>query len=263
MRSTFLLLPLLFAVGCSSSTDAPARVLLWSDEFEGPAGQAPDPSTWRYEVGEDWGNAQLEYTTDRTTNAALDGQGNLVITARREFFRGRSYTSARLSTQGKRSFQYGRIEARMKLPRGRGLWPAFWMLGTDFPTVGWPATGEIDIMENRGQEPSTVHGTIHGPGYSAGAGRTASKTLNLVRFDNSFHVFSVEWSPDRIQHFVDGQLYHTSTPADVTGPWVFNKPFFLLLNVAVGGNFVGAPDAITTFPQTMVVDWVRVYERLP
>jgi beta-glucanase (GH16 family) len=259
-----VLLPLLIlTLGCSSATDAPSRTLIWSDEFNGLAGQAPDPSTWRYEVGEDWGNAQLEYTTDRTSNAALDGEGNLVITARQETFRGRSYTSARLSTQGKRSFQYGRIEARMKLPRGRGLWPAFWMLGTDFPTVGWPATGEIDIMEYRGQEPSTVHGTLHGPGYSAGAARTASKTLNLVRFDNSFHVFAVEWSPNRIEHYVDGQLYHTSTPADVRGTWVFNKPFFLLLNVAVGGNFVGAPDAITTFPQTMVVDWVRVYERLP
>lgn len=260
MRRTLIATFLVTVAGCSSSTDAPPRSLVWSDEFDGAAGTAPNPATWSYEEGEDWGNAQLEFTTNRTQNAALDGQGNLVITARRESFRGRQYTSARLITAGKRTFQYGRIEARMKLPRGRGLWPAFWMLGADFPATSWPAAGEIDIMEYRGQEPSTVVGSLHGPGYSGGSARTMSKTLRATRFDNSFHVFAVEWSPNKIEHYVDGQLYFTSTPADVKGPWVFEKPFFLLLNVAVGGNFVGAPDAITEFPQQMVVDWVRVYE---
>ncbi len=133
--------------GCSSSTEAPARTLLWEDDFSGPAGQIADTANWKYDVGEDWGNAQLEYDTDRASNASLDGTGSLVITARRDPYRGRQYTSARLVTLGKQSFKFGRVEGRMKLPRGRGLWPAFWMLGTDFPTVGWPQTGEIDIME--------------------------------------------------------------------------------------------------------------------
>ncbi|WP_310568924.1 glycoside hydrolase family 16 protein [Gemmatimonas sp.] len=247
-------------VGCSSSTEAPARTLVWEDDFSGPAGQVANTANWKFDVGEDWGNAQLEYDTDRASNASLDGSGNLVITARREPYRGRQYTSARLITLGKQSFKYGRIEGRMKLPRGRGMWPAFWMLGTDFPTVGWPQTGEIDIMEYRGQEPSTVIGTLHGPGYSGGAARSKAKTLTLARLDNDFHVYAVEWSPEKIEHFIDGEKYFTSTPADVKGPWVFEKPFFIILNVAVGGNFVGAPDAITTFPQAMVVDWIRVYE---
>ncbi len=261
-RSAAALLALLLA-GCSSSTEAPARTLVWEDTFDGPAGQLPNGANWTFDVGEDWGNAQLEYTTDRASNASLDGNGNLVITARRETFRGRQYTSARLKTAGKRSFQYGRIEGRMKLPRGRGLWPAFWMLGADFPATPWPAAGEIDIMEYRGQEPSTVHGSLHGPGYSAGNARTRSKTLSNARLDNSFHVYAVEWTPEKIEHYVDGELYFTTTKADLPGPWVFNKPFFIILNVAVGGNFVGAPDAITTFPQEMVVDWVRVYEAKP
>ena len=150
----------------------------------------------------------------------------------------------------------------MKLPRGRGLWPAFWMLGTDFPSVGWPQTGEIDIMENRGQEPSTVVGSLHGPGYSGGAARTKSKTLTLARLDNDFHVYAVEWTPEQIEHSIDGTVYFTTRRTDVNGPWVFDKPFFIILNVAVGGNFVGAPDAITTFPQQMVIDWIRVYEAI-
>lgn len=263
MRKALFASVFLLATGCGSSTAAPARTLVWSDEFDGPANQMADPTSWQFDVGEDWGNAQLEYTTDRPENASLDGNGHLVITARRESYRGRQYTSARLTTAGKRAFKYGRIEARMKLPRGRGLWPAFWMLGEDFPTVGWPASGEIDIMEFRGQEPSTVIGSLHGPGYSGGNARTSSRTLTATRFDNSFHVFAVEWTADKIEHYVDGILYHTTTRADVSGPWVFDKPFFIILNVAVGGNFVGAPDAITTFPQQMLVDWVRVYEAAP
>ncbi len=260
MRRLLSVLLATSALGCSSTTEAPARAIVWEDDFSGPSGQVANAANWKFDVGEDWGNAQLEYDTDRASNASLDGNGNLVITARREPYLGRQYTSARLISQGKQSFQYGRIEARMKLPRGRGLWPAFWMLGTDFPQVGWPQTGEIDIMEFRGQEPSTVIGTLHGPGYFGGNARSKAKTLTLARLDNDFHVYAVEWTAGKIEHFIDGELYFTSTPADVNGPWVFDKPFFLILNVAVGGNFVGAPDAITTFPQQLVVDYVRVYE---
>ncbi len=263
MRRLIALVLLCTVAGCKSSTEAPVRTLVWEDDFSGPAGQLANSANWSFDVGEDWGNAQLEFDTDRASNASLDGSGNLVITARRELYLGRQYTSARLTTLGKQSFKYGRIEGRMKLPRGRGLWPAFWMLGTDYPQVGWPKTGEIDIMEYRGQQPSTVIGTLHGPGYSGGAARTKAKTLSFARLDNDFHVYAVEWAPEKIEHFVDGELYFTSTPADVNGPWVFDKPFFIILNVAVGGNFVGAPDDITTFPQQMVVDWVRVYEGAP
>lgn len=246
--------------GCDASpTEGGERVLVWSDEFDGPAGTPPSAENWQYEVGTDWGNAQLEYDTDRASNAALDGQGHLVLTARREAYGGRQYTSARLSTAGRREFRYGRIEGRMKLPSGQGLWPAFWMLGASFPTVGWPAAGEIDIMEFRGQEPTTVHGSLHGPGYSGGAALTRRYTPPATRFDNSFHVFAVEWTKDRIDYFVDGQRYFTVRRSDVPGAWVFDQPFYLILNVAVGGTFVGAPGPATTFPQTMLVDWVRVY----
>lgn len=247
-----------------SCSDAPttnsAWTLVWADEFEGAAGARPNAANWKFDIGTDWGNAQLEYDTDRASNASLDGSGHLVITARKEAFQGRQYTSARITTEGKQSFQYGKIEARMKLPSGRGLWPAFWLLGTDLPAVGWPQAGEIDVMEYRGQEPSTIIGTIHGPGYSAGSAVSKSKTFTATRFDNSFHVFTVEWSADRIDFFVDGMLYHAIPKAQVPGPWVFDKPFYVILNVAVGGNFVGAPDIFTPFPQTMVVDWVRVYQ---
>ena len=252
-------------LGCSSGTggDDDSWTLAWSDEFTGPAGQLADPGNWTYETGTDWGNAQLEYDTDRASNAALDGAGNLVITARRESYEGRQYTSARLTTAGKREFQYGRFEARMKLPRGQGLWPAFWMLGANFDVVGWPASGEIDIMEFRGQEPSTILGSLHGPGYSGGSALTQRKTVTATRFDNSFHVFAVEWTAEEIRWFVDGARYHTVQREDVPGTWVFDHPFAILLNVAVGGNFVGAPSEVTTFPQQMVVDWVRVYQPAP
>lgn len=253
----------LLSVSCRESvTDPRPWVLDWSDEFDGPAGALPNATTWRFDVGTDWGNQQLEFDTDRATNASLDGSGHLVITARRESYQGRAFTSARITTAGKRQFQYGRIEARMQLPRGRGLWPAFWMLGDNFRTVGWPASGEIDIMEYRGQEPSRVLGTVHGPGYFGGGGITGDTTLRNVRFDNSFHVFAIEWSASQIEWFVDGQRYHRVQREDVPGPWVFDRPFHMILNVAVGGTFVGSPDQFTPFPTAMVVDWVRVY-RLP
>lgn len=248
--------------GCSSSQTAPQEViLLWQDDFEGPAGQLPDPAKWVFDIGTGWGNAQLEYDTDRPQNVALDGEGNLAIVARQEQYEGCAYTSGRIKTQSRFSRAYGRFEARIKLPVGQGLWPAFWMLGANFQTVGWPACGEIDIMEYRGQEPNIVHGSLHGPGYAGGAAVTGRFTLPGDGFDAGFHVFAIEWGNSTITWLVDGQVYQRRGPADLPPGtrWVFDHPFFILLNLAVGGNFVGAPDASTQFPQAMLVDWVRVY----
>lgn len=244
--------------------------LAWEDDFAGPAGTLPAPATWTAEIGtgpnsDGWGNAELQYYTGRPENASLDGNGNLAIVAREEAFGGRSYTSARLVTRGKLERRHGKFEARLKLPSGQGLWPAFWLLGADIGQVGWPACGEIDVMEYRGQQPRVALGTIHGPGYSGGAsiGRTYELPAGAPAFDEAFHVFTAEWDPRRIAFSVDGAVYHVVTPGSLPdgAAWVFEKPFFVILNVAVGGNFVGPVGAETTFPQTMLVDWVRVWER--
>ena len=251
-------LPLL-ACAAFDGPDDPVWTLVWSDEFDGPAGQLPDPANWSFDIGTGWGNRQLEYDTDRPENVSLDGNGNLAITARREPWMGSAYTSGRIKTQGLFEQAYGRFEARIRLPTGQGIWPAFWMLGSDFPTVGWPECGEIDVMEYRGQEPTIVLGTVHGPGYSGGGGISARYALTGDRFDTGFHEFAIEWTEDGIVWFVDGRRYHAVDPGDTPGRWVFDHPFFILLNVAVGGNFVGPPNESTTFPQSMLVDWVRVY----
>lgn len=235
--------------------------LIWSEEFEGPSGTAPNPAVWTLETGaHGWGNAELQnYTTSRA-NSALDGQGNLVITARREA--DGSYTSARMMTNDKVELRYGRIEARIQIPRGQGIWPAFWMLGADFPQTSWPASGEIDIMENVGYEPHRVHGTVHGPGYSGGAGISGSYTHPQGwSFADTFHTFAIDWSPGSITWYVDGQRYHQVTRASVgSNAWVFDKAYFLILNVAVGGQWPGYPDGSTQFPQQMKVDYVRVFD---
>lgn len=235
--------------------------LLWADEFEGPAGQQPAAERWRFDIGTDWGNDQLEYDTDRPENVALDGNGNLAIVARAESYEGCAYTSGRINTGGRFARTHGRFEARLKLPTGQGLWPAFWLLGGNIDSVGWPACGEIDIMEYRGQEPNTVHGSLHGPGYSGGAAITGHFILPGNGFDTDFHVFAVEWDAAGITWLVDGLVYQRRGPADLPAgaAWVFDHPFFIILNLAVGGNYVGAPDATTEFPQTLLIDWVRVY----
>ena len=243
--------------------------LVWSDEFNGADGAPVDPSKWVLETGGNgWGNNELEYYTARPQNSSQH-DGNLVIKVLAERYKGadgvtRNYTSARLKTQGKFSQAYGRFEARIKIPRGQGIWPAFWMLGDDIDKSGWPASGEIDIMENIGKEPELVHGTIHGPGYSGANGIGASFQLaGKEHFAEDFHIYAVEWEPNAIRFFVDDNLYTTRTPADLPkgAKWVYDHPFFLLLNVAVGGFWPGDPDDSSTFPQSMLVDFVRVYSR--
>jgi beta-glucanase (GH16 family) len=242
--------------------------LVWSDEFNGPDGSAVDSSKWVSEVGgHGWGNDELEYYTARPQNA-FQHDGTLVIKVLDEKYAGsdgvsRNYTSARLKTQGKFSQAYGRFEARIKIPRGQGIWPAFWMLGDDIEKVQWPTCGEIDIMENIGKEPALVHGTIHGPGYSGAAGVGSPFALPTNQpFADDFHIYAVEWEPQAIRFYVDDHLYATRTPADLPKgtKWVYDHAFFLLLNVAVGGGWPGSPDATTMFPQTMLVDFVRVYK---
>src|SRR5581483_9638582 len=241
--------------------------LVWADEFSQADGSSPDSTKWAFDLGGNgWGNNELETYTARTNNARIEA-GQLVIEARQETFTGtdgntRNYTSARLKTKGKASWTYGRMEARIKIPRGQGMWPAFWTLGTNIDAVNWPACGEIDIMENIGAEPATVHGTAHGPGYSGGSGIGAPFALSGgAAFADDFHVFAVEWETNRLRWYVDGQLYFTLTPANLPpgAPWAFAQPQFLLLNVAVGGNWPGSPNSSTTFPQRMTVDYVRVY----
>lgn len=240
----------------------------WADDFDGAAGGAVDSSKWTNDTGGSGnGNHELEYYTDGTANTALDGQGHLVITAKKEnpsnyqcWYGTCTYTSGKITSASKFTQAYGHFEARMKLPKGQGIWPAFWMLGDNFSSAGWPNCGEIDVMEELGQDPTTVHGTMHGPGYSGSAGPTASYTLpNGQSFADDFHTFAVDWSPNSIQWSVDGQVYETRTPADIGGnQWVFDHPFYLILNLAVGGDWPGSPNDSTTFPQQLVVDYVHV-----
>jgi beta-glucanase (GH16 family) len=261
---TFFILFGVFAI------DARAQnwTLTWSDEFFGRVNGTPNSLNWTYDLGGNgWGNNELQSYTNRTQNAYLDGEGNLAIKVIKETFTGadgitRNYTSARLLTKTRFEQKYGRFEARIKVPFGQGIWPAFWMLGSDIDKVGWPACGEIDIMENIGKEPAINHGSLHGPGYSGGNPLTGIFTLpDGQKFSDDFHVFAVEWEPTQIRFYVDGNLYQTKTSANVPAGsrWVFDHPFFMILNIAVGGNFPGNPDETTTYPQTMLVDYVKVY----
>jgi len=249
--------------------DSRVWTLVWSDEFNGTDGSAPDAKNWTIETGGNgWGNHELEYYTNRLQNVQQK-EGKLVITARHEGYSDEKgvlfgYTSARLKTLHKFEQAYGRFEARIQIPRGQGIWPAFWMLGNDIDSKGWPACGEIDIMENIGKELALVHGTIHGPGYS-GDNSIGSPfaSPDPKNFADDFHLYAVEWEPQVIRFYVDDHLYAIRTPGDLPPgtKWVYDHPFFLILNVAVGGNWPGSPDATTKFPQNMLVDYVRVYKR--
>lgn len=268
--------------------------LVWADEFDGAAGAGPDPAKWTFDLGSGPGNHELEtYTSARANVEQRDGR--LVVTAIKEAKTGEEkvegekvsgekiagmerkagaadakaaepvYTSGRIKTQGLFAQTYGRFEARMRLPLGKGIWPAFWLLGGDIATVGWPQCGEIDVMENIG-EPGVSHSTLHGPGYSGGKAVTAQYALPAGEaLDTSFHVYAVVWAPNDIRFLLDEELVAERTPADLPAgtKWVFDHPFFIILNLAVGGDWPGYPDATTRFPQTMLVDYVRVYTRTP
>ena len=257
IKSILFLSALFILGGCEDNSELEDRSyqLVWQDEFN--TNGALDVSKWTYDLGAGgWGNNELQTYTNNAQNVII-ADGSLKITA---INNGGSFTSARIKTQGLFAQKYGRFEARIKTPYGPGMWPAFWMLGENIETAPWPQCGEIDIMELRGQEPHIIHGTIHGPGYSGGNPITKSYALVNNRFDVDFHLFAVEWDEDKIDFFVDDYLYQRIERKDVPGEWVYDQPFFIILNVAVGGNYVGFPTSQTPFPQTMTVDYVRVYQ---
>ena len=258
------------ADNAASDAGRDSWVPVWSDEFDGAAGTPANPDNWTYETGGwGWGNDELQYYTDNTDNAAHDGNGNMVITAREIdpattdvdcWYGPCTHTSARLITEQKQEFEYGRIESRVRVPQGSGIWPAVWTLGNDFREVGWPQTGEIDVMEFVGRLPNEIFGTIHGPGYSGGNSFGDTYTFDTPVYED-WHTFSVEWTPERIDWFVDDIQYHSATPEDVAGKeWVYDHPFSLITNVAVGGNFGGAPGEDLVFPQSLTLDYIRVFQ---
>jgi len=266
---------LLLSCGGGAALQPPPPVntgytLVWSDEFNGADGSAPDSSKWTYDKGGNgWGNSELECYTNLTQNAQIKG-GNLVITAMHQpaYACGdgtvRDYTSARLKTQGLFNQAYGRFEASIKIPAGQGMWPAFWMLGNDITSLGWPKCGEIDIMENIGKEPGTVHGSLHSSSTTSNTSdATAAFNLPSGNFSDAFHLYAVEWEPGTVRFYVDANLYATFTQSQwpAGGAWTFDHPFFIILNVAVGGSWPGSPDNSTVFPEQMLVDYVRVYTK--
>jgi len=251
-------------------------VQVWSDEFDGPAGAPIDNTKWSYETTDGcqqgicgWGNNEKEYYSNASENISLNGQGQLMIVARRApagltcYYGPCLYTSAKITTRGKVLAQPGRVEARIKLPAGQGLWPAFWMLGHDFPATAWPACGEIDIMENKGSQFATTSSAVHGPGYSGATPFAHSNDLASGALADDFHTFAVEWDSLSVQFFVDSTAHYTVTHSAIEqfGRSILNQPFFLILNLAVGGNFDGDPRSDAIFPATMLVDYVRVYVR--
>ncbi len=245
--------------GYSTPTLYPNYKLTWSDEF---TGASINNDTWIFEKGNNngWGNHELENYTERSENAFVSN-GNLIIEARQESYNGSNYTSARMVTKGRKSFTYGRIDIRAKLPKGKGIWPALWMLGSNIDQVNWPVCGEIDIMELLGQEPAKIYGTLH-YGNSGGAHSQKGTTYNLGSgsFDQQFHVFSLVWTKDVLKILVDDSEYLSASSSSLSGKYPFDNPFFFIFNVAVGGDFPGNPDATTTYPQRMIVDYVRVFQ---
>ena len=250
----------------TSTTTVPvpvSRKLVWADEFE-KAG-LPDSTKWGYDVGGNgWGNNELQYYTSRRAENARVENGKLVIEARRDDYQGKRYTSARLLTRDKTMWTYGRIEAMAKLPKGVGTWPAVWMLGKNISTAGWPLCGEIDIMEHVGFDEGRVHGTIHSEAYNHGKNTQKGSQIIITDVVSAFHLYAIEWTADQIEFFVDDKLYYTvqkSALGSGDAQWPFKQPFFLILNVAVGGNWGGQKGVDETiWPQRMEVDYVRVYQ---
>ncbi len=250
--------------GYDAPDNYPGYTLAWADEFDGPA---LDPASWSNQDGDGcpnlcgWGNNELEYYTSRPQNLFFQ-DGKLVIEARKENFNGKSYTSSKILTAGKKYFRYGRIDIRAKLPKGKGIWPAFWMLPQNNVYGGWPTSGEIDIMEMVGHEPNRTHGTLH---YGPGPGSTQynrSTALPTGALHDEFHVYSIEWKEDQIKWFLDGNLFSTANKSDLAQNdiYPFNEEFYFIINLAVGGNWPGSPDATTSFPQHLIVDYIRVYQ---
>ena len=271
------------SLGCASgpsSTEATppptAWTQVWSDEFDGPAGTGIDGTKWSYEAGDGcaagncgWGNQEKEYYTDVPENISLNGQGQLMIVARAApagltcYYGPCRYTSAKITTRGRMLAAPGRVEARIKLPAGQGLWPAFWMLGHNFPTTPWPACGELDIMENKGSQPATTSSAIHGPGYFGATPFAHAQTLANGTLSSDFHTFAIEWDSAKVRFFVDENAHYGTTREALEryGSSILDQPFFLILNLAVGGHFDGDPGSDAIFPATMLVDYVRVYAR--
>ncbi len=252
------------STGYTSPDAYPGYNLVWADEFDAAT---LNTANWTYEMGDGcpgncgWGNNELQYYREDNTSIV---NGNLVITAKKQNFGTRNYTSSRLVTKGKKQFKFGRIDIRAALPEGQGLWPALWMLGSNIDAVSWPACGEIDIMELSGNLPNRVVGTVHyGADVSQHQYKSMSKYLTGTdNFQDEFHVFSINWEADLIEFLVDDVVFHTITPASLNGaPYPFNKNFFFVFNVAVGGTFPGNPDNTTAFPQHMIVDYVRVFQK--
>jgi beta-glucanase (GH16 family) len=247
--------------------DSASMELLWSDDFDGEIGSPPDGDRWVYNLGgHGWGNSELQVYTDRRENVSIaadvDAKSGKALAITALTMPDGTITSARITTRGKFQTTYGRFEARIKVPEGQGIWPAFWLLGADMGEVGWPECGEIDIMEWIGRIPGTAFGTVHGPGYSGDEGpQGAYPPTGEGQFSGEYHIFAVDWTPGRIDWYVDGNRYHTLTPAGLPEGtrWVFDHDCYLLLNLAVGGEWPGNPDATTTYPQTLYIDYVRVY----
>ena len=247
--------------GYSTPNTYPGYTLAWADEFNSIT---IDETSWTFESGNNngWGNGELENYTNRAQNA-FASNGNLIIEARQEDYNGSQYTSARMVTKAKKTFKYGRIDIRAKLPSTKGIWPALWLLGNNIDAVSWPACGEIDMMELLGQEPNKMYSTLHwGATFQLHDSKGTNYVLPTGSFDQEFHVYSMDWEENSIKIFVDDQQIFSATNNDVTGnPYPFNNDFFFIFNIAVGGNWPGAPDANTTFPQRLVVDYVRVFQK--
>ena len=231
--------------------------LVWEDDFNGPAGSPPDPACWRHEIGAGgWGNGELQRYTDEPANAYQDGRGNLCIVGRKDS--AGAFSSARLVSKGLVQFQYGRLEARVKLPGGQGLWSALWLLGADIESRPWPACGEIDVMEHIGAEDRLVFGTVHCPGH-CGRDGISGDHIAAARLSEDFHSFAVDWSAEAIVWSIDGHDYFTVTPAQLSAAWVFDHPFYILVNLAIGGWLGGAVGEATRFPATLQIDHVRIF----
>ncbi|TDT70460.1 glycosyl hydrolase family 16 [Hypnocyclicus thermotrophus] len=265
MKKYLVFIILILFIGCNrgfNKTNGGIKIIdnsdkkevVWEENFNG---DKIDENIWTFEVGNGnngWGNAELEYYTKENSELR---DGKLIITAKKENKNGYQYTSSRLKTQGKFSFTYGTVEVKAKLPKGKGIWPAIWMLGENISTKGWPDCGEIDIMELLGDNPSKIYGTIHGPGYSGANGKSSNYTLSSGDFSDDFHIFKVEWDITSIKWYVDNEMYHEEKRSNISN-WVFDDDFFIILNVAVGGNWPESPDINTTFPQIMEIDYIKV-----